>query len=110
MWYKAPPVFKEEGIMRKNRKYEKEFKVQASKLVLEQGMKVGDVAKDLGVAHSSVSVWVRQYQENGGNAFPGKGKLLPWDQEKRELERKLKRVEIERDILKKTIGYLAENH
>jgi len=96
--------------MGKKKHYTKEFKVQAAKLVLEQDMKVGDVARDLGVAHSSVSVWVEQYKENGGDAFPGKGKLLPWDQEKRELERKLKRVETERDILKKTIGYLAENH
>lgn len=96
--------------MRKKKTYTKEFKVQAAKLVLEQGMKVGEAARDLGVAHGSISTWVRQYQENGGNSFPGKGKLLPWDQEKRELERKLKRVEIERDILKKTIGYLAESH
>lgn len=97
--------------MRKEKKtYTKEFKVQAARLVLDQGVKAGEVAKDLGVAHSSISLWIRQYQENGGDAFPGKGKLLPWDQEKRELERKLKRVEVERDILKKTIGYLAENH
>lgn len=90
--------------------YTKEFKSQAAKLVLDQEMKVGTVAKDLGVAHSSISQWVRKYQENGGDAFPGKGKLLPSDQERKELERKLKRVETERDILKKTIGYLGENH
>ena len=96
--------------MGSKKQYTKEFKSQAAKLVLEQEMKVGTVAKDLGVAHSSISLWVRKYQENGGDAFPGKGKLLPWDQEKKDLERKLKRAETERDIFKKTIGYLAENH
>lgn len=96
--------------MEKKKSYTREFKLQAAKLVTEQGMKAVDVAKDLGVAPSSISLWVSQYHENGRDAFPGKGKLLPWDQEKRELERRLKRVETERDILKKTIGYLAESH
>jgi len=94
--------------MGKKKHYTKDFKTQAAKLVFDQEMKVGDVARDLGVAHSSVSLWVRQYKANGGDAFPGKGRLLPWDQERRELEKRLKRAETERDILKKTIGYFAE--
>jgi len=94
--------------MGKNGHFTKEFKLQAAKLVLEEGMRVSDVAKDLGVAHSSVSLWTKQYKENGMDSFPGKGKLLPWDQERMELQRQLKRVTIERDILKKTIGYFAE--
>lgn len=88
--------------------YAKEFKREAVKLVLEQEMSVGQVAKDLGVAYSSVGKWVREFRETGEDAFPGKGRLLPWDQEKRELEKQLRRVTIERDILKKTIGYFAE--
>jgi len=88
--------------------YTKEFKREAVKLVLVQEMSVCQVAKDLGVAYSSVGKWVREFRENGEHSFPGKGKLLPWDQERRELERALKRVTMERDILKKTIGYFAE--
>jgi transposase-like protein len=90
------------------RRFTKEFKQQAAKLVLEQGMRNMDVAKDLGVSHSLISTWVNQYKKNGGEAFPGKGKLLPWDEEKRQLETQVRRLTIERDILKKTIGYLAD--
>jgi len=90
--------------------YTKEFKREAVRLVLEQEMSHGQVAKDLGVSHSSIGNWVRAFQKNGEHSFPGKGKLLPWDQEKRDLEKRLRRAETERDILKKTIGYLAENH
>ncbi len=90
------------------RTFTKEFKDQAVKLVLEQGMKATQVAKDLGVGHTSIDRWLKEARENGEHAFPGKGKLLPWDAEKRELEKKLRRVETERDILKKTIGYFAE--
>lgn len=92
----------------KKKAYTKEFKLEAVKLVLERGMKAGQVAQDLGVAHSSVGKWVREFGENGQHAFPGKGRLLPWDEERRLLEIQVRRLTIERDILKKTIGYLAE--
>jgi transposase len=94
--------------VKKKKTYNKEFKREAVKLVLEQEMTCTQVAKDLGVAYGSVAKWVRDYTASGNHAFPGKGKLLPWDEEKRELERKLKRAETERDILKKTIAYFAE--
>ncbi len=89
------------------REFTKEFKEQAVKLVVEQGVKIVQVAQDLGIGHSTVSRWVREARENGKNAFPGKGNLLPWDEEKRELEKRLRRAETERDILKKTIGYFS---
>lgn len=91
-----------------NKRYTKEFKEQAAKLVIEQKMRNKDVAQDLGVSHSLISSWVSQYKKNGRDAFPGKGKLMPWDEEKRKLEIQVKRLTIERDILKKTIGYFAE--
>jgi transposase len=89
------------------RKFTKEFKDQAVKLVNEQSVTVMQAAKDLDIGHSTISRWVREARENGKNAFPGKGNLLPWDEEKRELEKRLRRAETERDILKKTIGYLS---
>ena len=87
--------------------YTKEFKEQAVKLVVEQEMKASQVSKDLGIGHSTLVRWLREARENGKAAFPGKGNLLPWDEEKRELEKRLRRAETERDILKKTIGYFA---
>ena len=89
------------------RKFTKEFKEQAVKLVVEQEMKGSQVSKDLGIGYSTLVRWLREARENGKHAFPGKGKLLPWDEEKRELEKRLRRAETERDILKKTIGYFA---
>ena len=65
--------------------YTKEFKLGAAKMVVEQGMKPGQVARDLGVAPSSVGGWVSYYKKHGSGAFPGKGLLAPQDQEKRDL-------------------------
>lgn len=87
--------------------YAKEFKLGAVKMVVDERMKCSQVAKDLGVSNSALSKWIVTYRKHGGGAFPGKGMLAPVDQEKRDLERQLRRVTMERDLLKKTIGFFA---
>jgi transposase-like protein len=88
--------------------YTKEFKLEAVKLALEGEGKIGQTAKNLGVSHSALAKWIRAFKKNGTDSFPGKGKLMPDDERVRKLESQLRRVTMERDILKKTIGYLAE--
>ncbi|WP_353278247.1 hypothetical protein [Wolbachia endosymbiont (group B) of Longitarsus flavicornis] len=44
---------------------------------------------------------------SGTDAFPGKGKLAPYDKERFDLKKELARVTRERDILKKALGYFA---
>lgn len=88
--------------------YTKEFKLEAAKLVLEQGLKIAQAARDLGVSDYLVSKWVRQVREDGGNAFPGKGRLHPHDEELKKLQKELHRTRMERDILKKAIAYFAQ--
>lgn len=89
--------------------YTKEFKLGAVKLVADQKMTVSQVARDLGVSHFALRKWMTQFRQNGMVGFPGKGNLLPWDEEKRDLERRLRRAEMERDLLKKTIVFFAEH-
>ena len=88
--------------------YTKEFKLEAAKLVLEQGMKVAQAARDLGVSDYLLAKWVRQVREDGAEAFPGKGRLLPQDEAFRQLQKENHRLRMERDILKKAIAYFAE--
>jgi transposase len=88
--------------------YTKEFKLEAVKLVLEQGMKVAQAARDLGVSDYLLSKWVGQVRQDGGEAFPGKGRLVPQAEEFRQLQRENHRLRMERDILKKAIAYFAE--
>lgn len=90
------------------RTYTKEFKVGAARMVVDERMKPSQVAKDLGVSDGSITKWVKDYRKHGSGAFPGKGILAPVDQEKRDLERRLRRAEMERDLLKKTIAFFAE--
>lgn len=88
--------------------YTKEFKVGAARMVLDEGMKASKVAMDLGVSSSSMVKWIRDYKKHGSGAFPGKGLLAPADDELRRLQRELRRVTMERDLLKKTIIFFAE--
>lgn len=89
-------------------KYTKEFKLGAARMVVDQGMKNSQVARDLGVSHSAIFRWVSDYRKHGSGAYPGKGMLAPADQEKRDLERQVRRLTMERDLLKKTIAFFAE--
>lgn len=90
------------------KKYTKEFKLEATKLVTSQGMRVSEAARDLGVSQYLLAKWVKKVQEEGVNAFPGKGRLLPHDEELRKLQKENHRLRMERDILKKAISYFAE--
>ena len=88
--------------------YTKEFKEQAVKLVVEEGMTRNQVGHDLGVHHSAVGRWVLEWQRGGAKSFPGKGKLKPENEEIHRLEKENRRLRMERDILKKAIGYFSE--
>jgi len=85
----------------------REFKVGAVKMV-EEGRSVSDVAESLGVSAASVYRWVRQFKGHAGSAFRGSGKLKPQDEELRQVREQLRRVTMERDLLKKTMGYFVE--
>lgn len=92
----------------RNKRYSKEFKLEAVKLVLEKGLSRTQAAEDLGISVSALALWVRQFSDNGTSSFPGSGKLLPRDEEIRRLERELSRAEMERDILKKALVYFSD--
>jgi transposase len=72
------------------RKYDEEFKREAVKKI-HDGQSVASVARELGVAESLLHNWKRQALEMSSDA----------DKEVLALRKKLREVEMERDILKK---------
>jgi len=95
---------------KKSRKnYSREFKQEAVRLITEKGYSIAEASRNLGVEYSVLRRWKKQLADDPEHAFPGKGQLKPDDQKLRELERKLKRVTEERDILKKALAYFAED-
>ena len=92
----------------KRRSYDSEFKREAVKLVIEGGRVASEVSKGLGINENVLYRWIKQYREDPENAFPGKGKLKPEDEELRRLRRELTDVKEERDILKKVVGIFSK--
>lgn len=89
------------------RKYDRQFKEEAVKLILQEGRKAREVAGNLGVNESLVSRWKREVEANGSGAFPGKGHLRPQDEEMSQLRKQLSDVTMERDILKKAVAIFS---
>lgn len=96
----------EEG-KKQRRKYDKEFKIQAVKLLLESGKTVEEVAADLGIYHGNLSRWKREYRRDAEGAFPGMGKMKPEDEELRRLKRENEGLRQEREILKKALAIFS---
>lgn len=90
------------------RVHSREFKLEAVRVVLEQQLPVARVARELGIHVNTLHEWVRKAKADSQHAFPGRGKQTPADGEVTRLQRELKRVTAERDILKKAIAYFAK--
>ena len=89
------------------RKYDRQFKEEAVRLILEEGRKAREVAGNLGINEAMLSRWKRQYDGDGKEAFPGKGRLKPQDEEMKRLRKELNDVTMERDILKKAVAIFS---
>jgi len=89
------------------RTYDQEFKQEAARLVMEEGRKITEVERNLGIPRGMVSRWVRELKDDPQGSFPGKGRLKPQEEELRSLRRELERVKRERDILKKAVAIFS---
>jgi transposase len=92
---------------RKRRTYTPEFKAEAVKLVTEQGYSMAEAARRLGLSENLIRNWKQALLDKGQDAFPGHGKLSPFEEENRLLRAENKRLLAERDILKKATAFFA---
>ena len=93
----------------KNRKtYSKEFKLDAIALVRDQNYAVAEAARNLEVSAQVLGRWIKEAENEDGQAFRGNGKLTPDQEENRQLKAQVKRLEMERDILKKATVFFAK--
>jgi len=93
--------------MKSRKKYSKEFKLDAVSLVLEQDYSRAEAARNLGINAHMLGRWVKEYQAEEEQSFRGNGKLTPEQEKIRKLEAQVKRLEMERDILKKATAFFA---
>ncbi|NEW04325.1 IS3 family transposase [Bacillus megaterium] len=89
--------------------YDRQFKMAAVQLVLEENLFVKEVAKELSIHPNTLYRWVSEYEEYGESAFPGRGSALYNSQyEMKKLKRENEELRKELDLPKKVPGLLEE--
>jgi len=88
------------------RRFSEEYKQEAVKLVLDQGVSIKDAALDLGLGASTIDKWVRERRAGWGTPKA----LTPEDREElKRLRKENRKLRLERDLLKKATAYFAKD-
>ncbi len=100
-------IQREDSMPKEQRTFTKEFKLEAVHLVQRSGKSQTQVARDLGIADSTLHHWCNEFAEAGAQAFPGSGHQTAQEEELRRLKRELEVTRQERDILKKALAIFS---
>ena len=92
----------------KKKSYSKQFKIDAVKLVTEQGYKISEAARNLDIHPNVLRHWRNQLKADSDQAFPGKGYMAPEIEELHRLRKENKRLQMEHEILKKAAAFFAK--
>lgn len=94
--------------MNTRKKYPKEFKLDAISLVLDQGYSRREAARSLDINANMLGRWIKEQQADDGRAFRGNGMLTPEQEEIRNLKAQVRKLQMEKDILKKATVFFAK--
>ncbi|OZV13101.1 hypothetical protein CIW83_06105 [Tissierella sp. P1] len=93
------------------RSYDKQFKIAAVKLVLEDDTPVAEAAKALSIYYNSLYCWINEYEEYGESVFPGYGTVLySYQYEIKKLRQENSELKKELNILKKYQAFLKRKN
>jgi transposase-like protein len=92
---------------RVRKKYPREFKLDAVKLLNSGEHSIADVGRRLGVSSGELIDWRKQVEAKQGDAFPGQGKRHGQANELSRLKRELAEAKEENVVLKKAMVYVA---
>ena len=90
------------------KKYTKEFKQDAIRLITEQGYSRSEAARNLGINAGMLGRWVQESETDRDEAFRGNGKRTVEQEELRSLREENRRLKLEREILKKAAAFFAK--
>lgn len=90
------------------RKFSPEFKSEAVRLATQVGISVNSVANDLGVHDSVLRRWIRE-AVNPAKARQSGSDAAELAKEVARLRRENAKLKMERDIIKKALGYFAKD-
>ena len=94
--------------MSRGKYYTPELKEQAARKVVQGSLRNAEVARELDVNETTLGCWVAAYRKKAaGNPLPAD---MPEPERVRELERRVRDLEMENAFLKKAAAYFAREH
>jgi transposase-like protein len=90
------------------RRFTREFKLEAVRLIRDRGVSYARASEDLKVHPTQLRNWVKAFADDPQHAFPGQGQMKPEQLEIARLKREVIKLKAERDIQKKSRGLLRE--
>jgi transposase len=78
-------------------------------MVINGGLSVNEIARDLGIDSNLLYRWKRELTKVGTDAFPGKGRLSPQEEELHRPRRELSEAMEDREIFKKALAFFSKN-
>ncbi|MFN6051529.1 MAG: transposase [Planctomycetia bacterium] len=93
--------------MLKRKTYNREYKIGAIQMVDQKGMTMREVSEALGINEGMLWKWLKEYKEGKLQSFPGNGRMSDKDAEIARLRQENRRLQAERDILKKATALFA---
>jgi transposase len=94
---------------KKRRTFSPEFKLEAAQLVLDQGYTIKAASEAVGVGKSTLEYWLKQLKEERQGKTPTASAITPDQRRIQELEKQVRRLEMEKEILKKATALLMSN-
>ena len=95
--------------MASRKHYTDEFKREAVRLATAPGNSIAGVARDLGVNRTLIGHWIKNVESGKYEMTPSAPLKSEAQSEVEQLRRELAKVKMERDILKKALGYFAKD-
>jgi len=93
--------------MKKYKSYDSAFKLEVARMVVDQGIAIAQVVKEMNVGRTAVQRWSDQYREEQLGQ-PGIGKPLTIEQQRiRQLELENRQLRSDNDLLKKVSAFFA---
>lgn len=93
--------------MSMQRRYDPDFKREAVRMVVDDGLKVREVERNLGITFGVLKGWVQKHRDHQDAAFAGRISPESPEAELKRLRKENERLQRERDILKKAVAIFS---
>lgn len=87
------------------KRYDREYKMDAARMVVDGGRAIKDVAADLGVAPVTIRTWVASYRQSQAIGAPGSGHISATELQLKLANDEIRKLKIQVDFLKKTMAF-----